>query len=124
MEPGEARRRCKPPRIYPKVLLTRSTSWSTLYRYRTYYASGYVYPSHRTGNKVVIRAYKRASNGVYYYKKSFTASYPASSSTRSLYKAAVRFGQYDRGTWMLLARHSADSYNALTDGSADYITVR
>ncbi len=35
-----------------------------------------------------------------------------------------RFGAYDRGTWRLIARHAADSTNALTDGSADYVVVR
>ncbi len=112
-------------KVYPMARLTRSTSWTTLYRYKTYYAIGYVEPAHSsTSGKITIRAYKRASNGLYYYKKSFTASYAYYNSTKTRYKAAVRFSTYDKGTWKLIALHAADSSNAQTYGSTDYVTVR
>ena len=48
--------------VLPKVRLTRSTSWSTLRRSKTYYAKGYIEPRHYSSNgRVYIRAYKRAT---------------------------------------------------------------
>ena len=111
--------------VLPKVRLTRSTEWTILYRYKTYYGAGLIEPKHSSvDGRVVIRAYKKAADGRYYYKKSFTAYYSYYSSMKTRYRAPVRFGQYDRGTWRLVARHAADSTNALTDGIADYLTVR
>jgi len=108
----------------PKVRLTRSTSWSTLRKGKTYYAKGYVSPKHSTSDnsKVTIRAYKRASNGKYYFKKSFTASYSYYSSSKTRYRAAVKLTS--KGKWKLVAYHAADSKNARTYGSADYVTVK
>ncbi len=109
--------------VLPKVRLTRSTSWSRLRRSKTYYAKGYIAPKHTSSNgRVYIRAYKRASNGKYYYKKSFRASYSYYSSTKTRYRAAVKLTS--RGTWKLVAYHGADSRNAKTYGSADYVKVR
>jgi hypothetical protein len=110
--------------ITPKVQLTRSTTWSTLSVNKTYYSKGFVAPKHATSdsNKIKIRAYKRASNGKYYYKKSFTASYSYYSSSKTRYKAAVKLTS--KGTWKLVAYHAADSKNAKTYGSADYVKVK
>ena len=108
----------------PRVQLLRSTSWSKLRRSRTYYAKGYVAPKHATsdGNKVKVRAYKRASSGKYNYKKSFTAKYFYYSTGKTRYKAAVKLTS--KGKWKLVAYHAADSKNAKTYGSADYFTVK
>ena len=69
-----------------------------------------------------IRAYKRASNGRYYYKARYTATYSYYSATKTRYKAAVKLPS--KGTWKLVAYHAADANNAATSGSADFLTVK
>ncbi len=110
--------------VKPKARLSRSTSWKSLRRYRTYYAKGFIAPRHSKSdkNKVRIYAYKRRSNGTYRYVRSFKATYSYYSSTKTRYKAAVRLTS--RGTWKLVAVHPSDSRNAKTYGSADYVKVR
>ncbi len=113
-----------PLTVAPMARLTRSTSWITCYRNRTYYAKGFIEPKHATSdsNKVRIRAYKRGSDGRYRYVRSFTAGYSSYSGSKSAYRAAVRFTS--AGTWKLIAYHAADAGNAQIFGSADYVRVR
>ncbi len=110
--------------VSPKVGLTRPTSWKTLTRNKTYYAKGFIYPKHsvRDSNRVKIRAYKKRSNGKYYYVKSFTAKYSYYSSSKTRYKASVKLTS--KGSWKLVAYHAADSKNAKTYGSTDYVKVK
>ena len=109
--------------VLPKVRLTRSTSWKTLRRNKTYYAKGYIEPRHYSSNgKVTIRVYKKARNGKYYYKKSFRSYYRYYSSTKTRYTAKVRLTS--KGKYKLVARHYKDSKNYTTYGSADYVTVK
>jgi hypothetical protein len=110
--------------VTPKVILTRSTSWSTLRRRRAYYAKGFIQPAHSRGdlNKVRIYAYRKGRDGAYHYVKSFSASYSPYSSTKTRYSARVILGQ--RGAWKLVAYHAADTRHAATSGSADYLTVK
>lgn len=110
--------------VLPQVKLSRSTSWSRLARSRTYYAKGFIQPKHSKGdsNKVRILAYKKRSDGSWRYVKSFKASYSYYSSTKSRYRAAVKLTS--KGTWKLVAYHAADSRNAKTYGSPDYVKVR
>ena len=108
--------------VLPKVRLTRTSSWSTLKANNTYYATGYIQPKHIGSDaKVRILAYKRASNGKYYYKKGFTATYRYYSATKTRYRAAVKL---PAGTWKLRAYHAKDSKNAATYGSSDYLRVK
>jgi|GEM_PF-3361928 len=111
-------------KVYPKVRLTRTTSWSRLRAKSAYYAKGYIQPYHTTSNsnKVQILAYQRRSNGSYRYVRSFAASYVRYSSTSTAYKARVVLSS--RGTWKLVARHYQDASNYTTYGSADYVTVK
>ncbi len=113
------------------VRLSRSTSWSTLYRGKTYYAKGYVEPRHYSSDgKIVIRAYKRRSNGTYASLSSPTKTFSSKStyiyvsSTKTKYQVPVKFSSTSKGTWKLVAYHAADSKNAATYGSADYVTVK
>ncbi len=110
--------------VRPKVRLVRTTSWKTRYRNRTYYAKGYIQPRHLTSdaNRVKIRAYKKRSDGRYHYVRSFTARYVYYSSTKTGYKARVKFTS--RGRWKLVAYHPADAKNAASSGTADYVRVR
>lgn len=110
--------------VRPIPRLSRSTSWSTIYRYRTYYAKGYVEPKHSStdANKVRIMVYRRQSNGTYKYYKYFKASYSTYSLTKSRYAASVRLTS--RGAYKLTAVHPADSRNAAATGSADYFVVK
>ena len=109
--------------VLPKARLVRSTSWSRLRRSKTYYARGYIEPRHYSSNgRVYIRAYKKASNGKYYYRRSFKASYSYYSKTRTRYRAAVKLTS--RGRWKLVAYHGADSRNARTYSTTDYVKVR
>ena len=113
--------------VKPKVRLTRSTSWTALDRNKTYYAKGYIEPYHSTSNsnKVKIRAYKKGSDGKYHYVKSFRASYVYSSSTKTAYKAPIRFTSLSsKGYWKLVAYHATDSTNYKTYGSPDYLRLR
>lgn len=110
-------------RIYPQVKLTRLTSWGTLYRYRTYYAKGYIYPKHSNSDgRVTIRIYKKSSDGKYHYVKSVSGYYTYYSSTRTRYTAKIRFSS--KGRYKLVARHYKDSKNYTTYGSADYVYVK
>lgn len=111
-------------KVYPRVRLTRTTSWSVLHPNKAYYAKGYIQPYHATSNsnKVKILAYKKGSGGVYRYVKSFTASYIRYSSTKTAYKAKVILTS--RGTWKLVARHYKDTSNYTTYGSTDFVTVK
>ena len=54
--------------------------------------------------------------------RSFTATYVYLSSTKTIYKARVRFTS--KGRWKLVAYHPADAMNAATSGTADYFRVR
>ncbi len=109
--------------VLPKVRLSRTSSLSTLTYAKTYYATGYIEPRHySTSGKVRIYAYKRASNGTYYYKASYAAAYSYYSATKTRYKAGVKLPS--KGAWKLVAYHAADSSNAATWGSADYLTVK
>ncbi len=115
-----------PAVLLPKVRLTRTTSWRTLYRYRTYVARGYIEPYHSTrdGNRVVIRAYQ-LQGGRYRLMKSFPATYVYSSRAKTAYKASVRFTARGAvGNWMLVAYHATDKGNYATLGSPDYVQVR
>ena len=116
-------------KVYPKVRLTRSTSWATLYLSKTYKSLGYVEPRHySTSGKVVIRAYKRRVNGTYagltYPTKTFSAgsAYAYYSSTKTRYSVPVRLTS--RGYWKLVAYHVGDAANAGTYGSPDYVVVK
>jgi hypothetical protein len=116
-------------KVYPKVRLTRSTSWATLYLSKTYKSLGYVEPRHySTSGKVVIRAYKRRANGTYagltYPTKTFSAgsAYSYYSSTKTRYSVPVRLTS--RGYWKLVAYHVGDAANAGTYGSPDYVVVK
>ena len=116
-------------RVYPKVRLTRSTSWTTLYLNKTYYSLGYVEPRHySTSGKVVLRAYKRRSNGTYAALTSPTktfgwgSTYTYYSSTKTKYRVPVKLPS--RGYWKLVAYHAGDSANAGTYGSPDYVVVK
>jgi len=53
--------------------------------------------------------------------KSFVASYSYYSSTKTRYKASVRLTS--TGRWKLVAYHAADSKNAKTYGSPDFVIV-
>jgi hypothetical protein len=115
--------------VTPRVRLTRTTSWSTLSRYTTYYARGYIEPRHySTSGKVVIRAYKRMSNGQYPTTPTKTFStgstYTYYSTSKTAYKVPVRFTSTHKGYWKLVAYHYGDSTNAATYGSTDYIYVK
>lgn len=110
--------------IKPKVRLTRSTSWSTLSVSKVYTAKGFVEPKHtsRESGKITVRAYKQTRTGSYKYVRSFTASISAYSSTKSRYSAKVKLTS--KGKWKLVAYHYADTRNAATYGTADYVKVR
>ncbi len=111
--------------VLPAARVIRTSSWTRLARYKRYYATGFIEPRHfSTSGRVTVRAYKRASNGRYYYKRSFTAAYSYYSLTRTRYKATVRFGYRDRGTWKLVPYHAKDGTNAAASGTVDYIVVR
>ncbi len=69
-----------------------------------------------------IKAYKKRSDGRYHYVRSFTAKYVYYSSTKTIYKAPVRFTS--KGRWKLVAYHAADTMNAASSGTADYFRVR
>lgn len=109
--------------VYPKVKLTRTTSWTTLARSKTYYAKGYIAPKHSKSdpNKVKIRAYKKGSDDKYRLVKSFTASYSYYSKYKTRYRAAIKLS---KGSWKLVAYHAKDGRNAKTYGAADYVRVR
>ena len=116
-------------KVYPKARLTRSTSWTTLYLNKTYYSLGYVEPRHySTSGKVVIRAYKRRSNGTYALLTSPTktfgsgSTYAYYSSTKTKYRVPVKLPS--RGYWKLVAYHGGDAANAGTYGSPDYVVVK
>ncbi len=109
--------------LMPRVRMTRSTSWSTLSRRRTYHAKGYIEPKHHSSrSKVRIRAYKRGKDGDYRYVKSFVASYSRHSTTKTRYEAAVKLES--KGQWKLVAYHPQDSNNAETYGTPDYVRVK
>jgi hypothetical protein len=115
--------------VTPRVRLSRTTSWSTLSRYTTYYSRGYIEPRHySTSGKVVIRAYKRMSNGQYPTTPTKTFStgstYTYYSTSKTAYKVPVRFTSTHKGYWKLVAYHYGDSTNAATYGSTDYIYVK
>ncbi len=113
--------------VRPMVRLTRTTSWSLLYRSRTYYAKGYVEPAHVSSdpNRITIRAYKQAKDGSYKYVRSFAAGFVPISAAKTGYQGRVRFTlASDRGTWKLVAYHAPDSRNDGTYGSPDYVVVK
>jgi hypothetical protein len=113
--------------VLPRVRLSRTSSWSTLAYNKTYYATGYIEPRHYAADaKVRIYAYRKASDGKYYYKASYAAAYGSSYKTtlgyKTAYKAAVKLPY--KGTWRVRAYHAADTKNAATWGSYDYLTVK
>ena len=70
--------------VTPRVYLPRTSNWTKLAYKKTYYATGYIAPKHASSaGKVRIRAYKRASNGRYYYKTAYTAKYSYYSATKT-----------------------------------------
>jgi len=109
--------------VLPRVRLTRATSWTSLSVDKTYYAKGYIEPRHYpTSGKVRIYAYRKASNGKYYYKASFAASYSYYSVSKTRYRAGIKLPY--RGSWRIRAYHPADTRNAATWGGYDYLTVK
>ena len=114
--------------VNPKVRLTRSTSWTTRYVDKTYYAKGYIEPRHySTGGKLVVRAYKKRSDGSYHYESptvTFSASsrYAYYSASKTAYQIPVKFPS--KGMWAVKVYHAADSKNAATYGSTDYVAVK
>ncbi len=110
--------------VLPKARLTRATNFSKLTRSKTYYMKGYTQPRHVTSdaNKIRIRAYKKGSDGTYRYVKSFTATYSYYSSSKTRYRAAVKLAS--KGLWRLRSYHAADSKNAKSFGSYDYVRVK
>jgi hypothetical protein len=116
--------------VYPKVKLTRSSSWSTLYLNKTYYAKGYIEPRHySTDAKVVVKAFKRRSDGTYAAvtstpTKTFStySKYVYYSTSKTKYEVPVKLTS--KGYWKLVVYHKADSKNAATYGSADIVYVK
>jgi len=111
----------------PQVRLSRTTSWSTLSCYKTYYSGGFIEPRHySTDAKVVVKAYKRRSNGT--YSTTPTRTYSSSSryiyysSTKTKYRIPIKLTS--KGYWKLVAYHKADSKNAATNGSSDIVYVK
>lgn len=115
--------------VTPRARLTRITSWTTLALGKTYYAKGYIEPTHNSGDaKLVVRAYKRRSNGTYPAlstpTKTFSAysKYVYYSGSKAKYQVPVKLTS--RGYWKLVVFHAADARNESTYGSADYIRVK
>jgi len=112
-----------------KARMSRTSSWGTLRRRKTYYARGYIEPRHySTSGRIVIKAYKRKTSGKYPASPSKTfssgSSYTYVSTTKTAYKVPVKFSATMKGTWKLVAYHAEDSSNAATYGSTDYVTVK
>jgi hypothetical protein len=115
--------------VIPRARLTRITSWTTLSLNKTYYAKGYIEPRHdSTEGKVVVKAYKRRSNGTYPSlstpTKTFSAysKYVYYSSSKTKYQVPLKLTS--RGYWKIVVLHAADQRNAATYGSADYVRVK
>lgn len=109
--------------ILPKVRFKRTTSWKKLTRNRTYYSKGYIEPRHKsTDAKVVVKIYKKCSDGSYRYVKKSKASYTYYNSVKTKYTAKIRLTS--KGVYKLVAYHYQDSKNAATYGSPDYVTVK
>lgn len=113
--------------VRPRVRLTASTSWSSLYLNRTYYAKGYIEPKHGSiEGKLVVKAFKRRANGTFPVTpdRTFSAGskYVYYSASRTRYQVPVRLTS--RGYWKLVVYHPTDTQNAGTYGSPDYVRVR
>jgi beta propeller repeat protein len=114
--------------VKPTARLTRTSSWGVKYDRKTYYYYGYIEPKHAPSdtNKVKFLMYKKASNGVYRWKKTVTTSYSYIASqypvNKSRWKAKVIFPS--SGKWRVRAYHAGDSLNASTYSSYDYVTVK
>jgi hypothetical protein len=104
-----------------KASLTRPTlSSSTIYRGRTYRATGTLKPRHTAGTRPVrVYAY-RYVKGKYRYYKSFSAK-ASNLSSYTKYTASVKLPY--RGKWRLRAVHT-DTQHLKSLSSYRYVTVR